>query len=314
MVKDQVDWPMSLDEILSDCVKERPILIAGPTASGKSALGLKLAQALDGEIINADALQIYAHWEILTARPSAADCATVSHHLYGHRPLLEPYSVGDWLRELDLVLEDLKDRRKTPIILGGTGLYFQALTQGLADIPPISDEIRAQADALEAEQGRDVFRDILSQDDPDALLRLDPQNPARTRRAWEVWQQTGRPMREWQDETGPALIAQSAATPILLECPVDWLNARIEMRADIMFDTGAIAETLAILDAGLWDPSHPSCKAIGAFEIVAHLQGKMGYDDMWDAVVTQTRQYAKRQRTWFRSKMSDWKKLAPNAL
>ncbi len=299
------------DEILRLCQGDQPILIAGCTASGKNALGLKLAHHFDGTIINADALQVYAGWHILTARPDADELSQAPHHLYGHVPLLTPYSTGHWLREVEAII---KTTPKRPIILGGTGLYFQALTDGLADIPMISEETRRQAEVLEADKGRHTFREILERDDPEALTTIDANNPARTRRAWEVWTETGKPLRHWQADTAPSLVSKDNVTALHLSHSVDWLNERIEKRFDLMLEAGALEEVQAVLDANQWDPHHPSCKAIGAAELVLHHQGEITLEEARDAAITQTRQYAKRQRTWFRSKMSTWNKVDAEAL
>jgi tRNA dimethylallyltransferase len=182
--------------LLKNISPEQPVLIAGPTASGKSALALEIAEASGGVIVNADALQVYDGWRVLTARPGPEEEARAPHSLYGHVPFEAEYSVGDWLRALAPLLQ--ADQR--PIIVGGTGLYFRALTEGLAEIPPIPPEIRAEAEALPAE-------DLLSwlrAHDPDTVARIDTQNPARLRRAWEVLCGTGRPLSAWQAETGAA--------------------------------------------------------------------------------------------------------------
>lgn len=276
----------------------RPILIAGPTAAGKSALALKLADALGGIIINADALQIYDCWQVLTARPSAQEMAQAPHRLYGHVGRDTAYSAGHWLRD---VSESLKDTSATPIIIGGTGLYFMALTEGLADIPATPDDIRAEAMALPLSDLARYLRDR----DPATADKIDMANPARVRRAWEVLRATGTGLAAWQSQTPPPLIASGNATCAVLGAEKDWLNDRIDMRFDMMMERGALAEVEAYLGIG-WDPSAPSAQAIGAKELVGYLQGKR---ELCDAVATakiQTHQYAKRQRTWFRKRMASW--------
>lgn len=290
---------------------DRPVLLAGPTAVGKNALALTWARQTPSWIINADALQVYKDWEILTARPDKDERAQAPHKLYGHIGLTAPYSTGHWLRELRGILTDAKTQGIRPIILGGTGLYFQAATQGLAEIPHIEDATRRAADQI-AEQGLGTFAELLAQSDPESLSRIDAQNPARTRRAWEVLRQTGRGIATWQDKTPPALLPLPEITPVLLSADTDWLNDRIDRRFLMMVDRGALDECRAVLATG-WDPRLPSCQAIGAKELISHLHGDIALDAAIAEAQTQSRQYAKRQRTWFRSKMKDWIHLSAHA-
>ncbi len=283
-----------------------PILIAGPTASGKSALSLKLSKDLNGVIINADALQVYGLWRVLTARPSEADEALAPHRLYGHVPPSEAYSVGAWLRDLDRVLNEIRQNGQRPIIIGGTGLYFSALTNGLAEIPEIPTEVRAEGDALRA-KGAEAFA-TLETDDPATWARIDRNNPARLQRAWEVLRATGRKLSDWQADTSPPLVNLENSIPICLDVDRDWLGARIDQRFDLMLSEGALSECQAWMDQGL-SMELPSAKALGAPEIIAHLNGEMSLEDARDRATIATRQFAKRQRTWFRSKMGEWEKL-----
>ena len=270
----------------------RPVLIAGPTASGKSALALTIAERQGGVIVNADALQVFDGWRVLTARPDDADLARAPHRLYGHVPFDAPYSVGDWLRDLTPLLDGAR-----PIIVGGTGLYFAALTEGLAEIPPTPPAIRAEGDAMPLP----VLLDAL---DPATAARIDRANRARVQRAWEVLQTTGRPLADWQDATPPPLLPLAQATAIAIDAPKDWLTPRIARRFETMLAGGALDEARAMLPR--WDAAHPSSKAIGAPELIAHLQGHLTLDQARDAAVIATRQYAKRQRTWARKRMRDW--------
>ncbi|MBM7067719.1 tRNA (adenosine(37)-N6)-dimethylallyltransferase MiaA [Actibacterium sp. 188UL27-1] len=285
---------------LSDLDTERPVLIAGPTASGKSALALRIAQAGGGVIVNADALQVFANWRILTARPSQTDEAAVAHHLYGHVPGTQVYSAGGWLREVAPFLTGSR-----AIIVGGTGLNFAALTQGLADIPAIPPEVRAEGDAH-------PLPHLLAQLDPRTRNRIDTANRARVQRAWEVLRATGRPLTDWQEDTGPPLLPLSDAQPLLVEADRDWLAQRIARRFDQMIALGALEEARANLPT--WDPSAPSAKAIGARELIAHLKGEVTLDAARDAATVATRQYAKRQRTWFRARMKDWHRIDAHTL
>ncbi len=287
---------------LTDIPADRPVLIAGPTASGKSALALDIARRQGGVVINADAIQIYANWRVLTARPSAEEEAEAPHLLYGHIPGDADYSVGHWLREVSPLLQG----GERPIIVGGTGLYFTALTEGLADIPATPPDIRAEADARMAEDGREA---LLAELDEESRARIDQLNPMRVQRAWEVLRATERGIAAWQDDTPPPLLPLDQTVPILFDVDKDWLNARIARRFDMMLDHGALNEARANLPH--WDPAKLSAKAIGAPELIAHLQGELTLDQAREAATIATRQFAKRQRTWFRSKMRHWRKLNP---
>ncbi|WP_322865774.1 tRNA (adenosine(37)-N6)-dimethylallyltransferase MiaA [Aquicoccus sp. G2-2] len=282
----------ALDNIPTDL----PVLIAGPTASGKSGLALAIAEAQGGTIINADALQVFSNWRILTARPSAEDEARAPHALYGHVPGDQPYSVGQWLRDIEPLL-----RTTRPIIVGGTGLYFTALTEGLAPIPETPPAIRAKADAL-------PLATLLAQIDTGTAARIDTQNRARVQRAWEVQHSTGRSLDDWQNDTPPPRLPLSACTALLLDAPKDWLTPRIESRFDQMLAQGALAEARANLAD--WAPARPSAKAIGAPELIAYLRGETTLSAAREAAIIATRQYAKRQRTWFRSRMKAWRQIS----
>lgn len=286
---------------LSNLSAELPVLIAGPTASGKSGLALKLAERQGGVIVNADALQVYACWRVLTARPSAADEALVPHRLYGHVGRDQDYSVGHWLREVAQVLAS--DAR--PIIVGGTGLYFTALTAGLAAIPAIPAQVRAEGDARR--RAGDVAG-MLAGLDPATRAAIDPQNPARVQRAWEVLRATGRGLADWQAATGPALLPLARAQALVLAPDPAWLGARIDARFDAMMAAGALDEVRAQLPH--WNPAQPSARAIGARELVAYLRGEIGRDQAVALARIASRQYAKRQRTWFRSRMAGWPAVA----
>ena len=284
---------------LSKISRERPVLLFGPTASGKSGLAMELA-ARDGRlIVNADALQVFGNWRHLTARPSAADEAALPHALYGHLARSDAYSVGAWLRDLAPHLT------RPVVIVGGTGLYFTALTQGLAQIPASPPEVRAEADALRS-TGR--LAEMLSQIDPETQARIDVANPMRVQRAWEVWRATGRGLAAWQAETGPALIALEQAETLVLRPDVCWLDARITRRFHAMIAAGALAEARA--EAPHYDPALPSAKAIGAAELIGHLRGESSLDQAIAAAILASRQYAKRQRTWGRSHMAEWREIA----
>ncbi len=288
---------------LPDIPPDRPVLIAGPTASGKSALAMQIALSQGGVIINADASQVFANWRILTARPSAQDESRVPHHLYGHIAGDAAYSVGHWLRDLAPLL----DQGARPIIVGGTGLYFSALTEGLAQIPPLPAAIRPLAEARLQSGGLAALLDDL---DPETRARIDTHNPMRVQRAWEVLRGTGRGLAAWQDDTPPPLLALSDTVPIVVDAPKDWLSPRIAQRFDAMLDSGALDEARANLPD--WNPDHLSAKAIGAPELIAHLQGSLSLAAAREAATTATRQFAKRQRTWFRARMRNWHSYRPD--
>jgi tRNA dimethylallyltransferase len=288
---------------------DRPVLIAGPTASGKSGLALRIAQAQGRVVVNADALQVHAPWRVLSARPGETDLTRAPHLLYGHVPLGAEYSVGHWLREVAPLLQI----HPNPVIIGGTGLYLSALTEGLAAIPPTPPAVRHEAEERLRTQG---LAALLADLDPATAARIDRLNPPRVQRAWEVLRATGRGLAEWQDETAPPLIPLSQSTPLLLMPDRDWLARRIERRFAAMLRDGALEEARAVL------PHWPSTahggamplwtRAIGAAELVAHLRGEISLAEAAAAATRATRQYAKRQQTWFRSRMRDWHGIDPS--
>lgn len=282
---------------VTDCA--RHVLIAGPTASGKSALAMEIAARDGGVIVNADALQVYANWRLLSARPSPEEEASRPHRLFGHVGRLDPYSTGAWLREVAELLEG----PERLIIVGGTGLYFRALTEGLVEIPPIPEAIRAEGNALREADLPAMVADL----DRQSAARVDLANPARVQRAWEVLRATGRGLAAWQDDTPAPLLPPEQATRLVLEAPKDWLTPRIERRFDLMMEAGALEEARANLEG--WDPALPSSKAIGGPELIAHLLGDISLDEARERAIIETRRYAKRQRTWFRARMRDWQQL-----
>lgn len=272
-------------------------MIAGPTASGKSALALEIAERRGGVIVNADALQVWSCWRVLSARPDAGEEARAPHRLYGHRDPGQDYSVGHWLREVAGLLH----AGARPIIVGGTGLYLTALTEGLAEIPPVPAAIRAEADGRLAGGG---LAAMIADLDPETAARTDLRNPARVQRAWEVARATGRGLAAWQADTGAPLLPIENAHPILLWPDRDWLADRIDTRFDRMLEDGALEEVRAVLP--IWDPTALWAKAIGAPELIAHLRRDLPLDEARRQAQAASRQYAKRQRTWFRRRMRDW--------
>ncbi|MCA2008814.1 tRNA (adenosine(37)-N6)-dimethylallyltransferase MiaA [Tritonibacter mobilis] len=286
---------MDIDNIPAD----RPVLIAGPTASGKSELALRIAERDGGVIINADASQVYDCWRVVTARPSAQDESRAPHLLYGHLAYDAPYSAGHWLREVTPLLNG-PDR---PIIVGGTGLYFLTLTEGMAEIPATPAAIRAEGDQMSLEALSDALDDT-------TRMRIDMKNRARVQRAWEVLRATGRALADWQDDTPPPVLPYENCTALVVEADRDWLEARIRRRFSMMIANGALDEARAM--QGRYDPHLPSCKAIGVPELMAHLNGDLSLAEAEESASVATRQYAKRQRTWFRSRMKKWQRVSPS--
>jgi tRNA dimethylallyltransferase len=295
----------ALNSYIDTVDPDKPVLIAGPTASGKSALALELATRQDRMIINADALQVYECWSVLTARPSIGDLDRARHVLYGHQPYDACYSVGTWLREVaELLISDPR-----PIITGGTGLYFSALTEGLTHIPPISTQTRERGNVLRV-QNLQAMIATLKNIDPETATGLDLENPMRVQRAWEVLQETGRGLKSWQKDTPPPLIARDQAEALVLQAPAEQLERRIIRRFDWMLENGALGEVENMLPK--WNQDLPSSRAIGAPELVAYVKGDLSLDDATTRSIIATRQYAKRQRTWFRNRLSLWKTLNLN--
>ncbi len=285
-------------KVIGNISREAPVLIAGPTASGKSALAMELA-ARDGRVVvNADALQVYGNWRVLTARPGVEDEAALPHALYGHVARERSYSVGDWLRDLAPLLD------RPVVIVGGTGLYFRALTEGLAGIPPTPPAVRLEADRRRREGG---LESLLAELDAATAARIDRRNPMRVQRAWEVLRATGRGLAEWQASTGPALLPLQRAEALVLVPEVSWLDARIARRFGRMLQLGALDEARA--ERPFWNPALPSAKAIGAAELMAHLEGRLSLAEAEAAAILASRQYAKRQRTWFRARMAAWRRI-----
>lgn len=291
-----------------DTREPRAVLIAGPTASGKSALALGLARALDGAVINADSQQVYREWRLLTARPSPEDEAAVPHFLYGHVSVASDYSVGAWLADLEAALAVCRARALRPIITGGTGLYSRALTEGLAPIPPVPRETRARAEAELARLGPDALLRRLAEHDPETAAAIDPANPARVLRALEVLEATGTGLAEWHRRTPPPLLPAEATVRLALTPPRAALYARCDARLDAMLEAGVLDEVARVMALGL-DPSLPGMKAVGAPELMAHLRGEVPLPEALARAKTATRNYAKRQLTWIRNQMRDWPRL-----
>ena len=279
------------------------VLIAGPTASGKSALALALAEARDAVIVNADAMQVYDTLAVVTARPGDADLAAAEHRLYGFVPAATRFSTGRWLEATAEVIAATGDR---PVIfVGGTGLYFDALINGFADIPSIPEtvalEVEQEVQALDAA----ARLALLQREDPVTAARLKVADPQRVIRALAVKRATGRTLSSFQDSPQAGLLDGWAVERLVLDPERDLLRERIARRFAAMFDGGAVAEVEAVLAQRL-DPSLPAMKAIGVPEISGWLAGRLTRAEALQLAITATHQYAKRQRTWFRNRMGDW--------
>ena len=281
----------------------RHVLIAGPTASGKSALALAFAERTGASIVNADALQVYRDWSVLTARPQTEDLNRAEHLLYGHVGFDTAYSVGDWLREIEVCLAN----GQRLIVVGGTGLYMTSLTQGLSEIPSTPEDLRQRGNDLYQSEGIAVFQTYLSTHDPAYFDIVDQNNHMRLQRAWEVQELTGKPMSWWRSQPKTVLLPLDRVLPLSLVSDPAWLNTRIAGRFDQMIGMGALDEVRANLDR--WDDALPSSKALGARELRAHLLGEMSLEEAVERAKIATRQFAKRQRTWFRSNMGDWRQV-----
>ena len=288
------------------------ILIAGPTASGKSALALDLAERKGGVIVNTDSMQGYSVLDVLTARPGAADLARVPHYLYGHVHPSSAYSTGAWLRDVMKLIDDGVLSGRPVIFVGGTGLYFRALAEGISEMPDIPQRIRDRWRYELKEQGAVKLHQILMHEDSRVAMTLKPTDSQRIVRALEVLDASGRSILEWQAVRGQPLIDRSAAHFIVIEPDRAALVARIEARFDQMLDKGALDEVrrLAALDL---DADLPAMKAIGVRELQAAMAGNMGFPEAIERAKIATRQYAKRQATWFRHQLGpEWRRLSPN--
>ncbi len=286
---------------------KRTILIAGPTASGKSAAALAVAEKIHGEIVNADALQVYRDLRVLSARPSSADEARRPHHLYGHVDGAVRYSAGEWSRETARTVADIHARGKAAIVVGGTGLYFRVLEKGLSEAPPIPDEVREAAAARYDEIGPEAFRAEVLSFDPE-MARLGPTDRQRHVRAWEVFQASGAPLSEIQGRPSAPIVDHVEAR-VVIEPARETLYAAIERRYDAMLAAGALGEARALLSRRL-DPGLPIMKAVGAAELMAHLEGWATLEEAIDLAKRNTRRFAKRQLTWFRNQAAEWSRAA----
>jgi tRNA dimethylallyltransferase len=291
---------------ITNLAARRAILIAGPTASGKSAIGLRLARRLNGVIVNADSMQVYAEMRVLTARPEAADERAVPHRLYGHVSARENYSVARWLEDVRRVLAEIEQLGQRPVFVGGTGLYFNALTQGLSPMPEIHSEVRAYWRAEAHGRTPGELHDELVRLDPLTASRIRPSDRQRTVRALEVIQSTGRPLALWQADAGTPLLPAGSWRGLVIAPERAELYARAEARFDQMMATGALEEVRRLREMQL-DPELPAMRALGVSSLMEHLVGGVSLEAAGEVAKTQTRQYIKRQLTWLRRYMISWK-------
>jgi tRNA dimethylallyltransferase len=281
-------------------------LIAGPTASGKSALALALAERTGGTIVNADSAQVYRNLRIVTARPAPEEEARVPHRLYGTRDGARPYSAAEWATDARAAIRETHEAGKLPILIGGTGLYIRTLLDGIAPVPEIDPAVRAGARALPVPEAHAA----LAAEDPEAAARLRATDTARVARALEVVRSTGRPLAQWQRQRVGGIGNEVALAPLILLPPRDWLYARCDVRFNKMLSDEGIAEVSSLLDRNL-SPALPVMRAIGVREIGAFVRGELSREQALAAGRQATRRYAKRQYTWFAHQPPlDWPRLA----
>jgi tRNA dimethylallyltransferase len=288
----------------------KAILIAGPTASGKSALALEFAQATGGVVINADSMQVYRDLRIITARPTTEEEARVPHRLYGHVDAAINFSAGGWVADAATVLAEVRAQNRLPIFIGGSGLYFKALTRGLSAVPPIAPEIRENVRARLERDGVEALHAELGQRDPASAERLKPRDRTRVARALEVVEATGRSLTDWHRDGLPPLLPPEQFTALFLAADRDALYARIDARYDAMLEAGALDE-VAALAARRLDPWLPAMKAHGVPALIRHLNGEITREEAAAIGRADTRHYAKRQFTWFRHQLPEFEWVMP---
>jgi tRNA dimethylallyltransferase len=286
------------------------VLIAGPTASGKSALALELAQATGGVIVNADSMQVYRDLRVLTARPTLEEETRAPHRLYGHIDAAVNFSAGAWVADAAAVLAEARAQNRLPIFVGGSGLYFKALTRGLSAVPPIPPDVREDVRARLQRDGVEALHAALMQRDPASAERLKPRDRTRIARALEVVEATGRSLSDWHRDGLPPQLAPRAFTAVFLEPERDELYARIDARFDAMLKEGALDEVAALASRKL-DPLLPAMKAHGVPPLVRHLSGELTRQEAAAIGRADTRHYAKRQFTWFRHQLPAFEWVKP---
>lgn len=288
------------------------LFLAGPTASGKTALALAAAEALGGEIVNADSMQVYADLRVLSARPSDAELARAPHHLFGHVDADEPYSVGRWLREATGALADIAERGRTAIVVGGTGLYFKALTEGLADVPDPGTEAEAEARMILETRGVEALHALAEQLDPEGAAKVSPTDRQRLLRLVAVARGTGQALSKLRARTAPPVLP-GAWRGLVLEPDREHLYRRIDARAHRMLEAGAADEAVALAARGL-AADRSALKALGVTTLDDWARGALTQAEALEVLARDTRRYAKRQLTWFRNQTADWPRVATTAL
>jgi tRNA dimethylallyltransferase len=291
----------------------KAVLIAGPTASGKSALALELALAAGGVVINADSMQVYRDLRIITARPTDGDEARVPHRLYGHVDAAVNFSAGAWVGDAAKALEEAKAEGRLPIFIGGTGLYFKALTAGLSVVPPIPAEVREDVRARLERNGVEALHAELAASDPRAAERLNLRDRTRIARALEVVEATGRSLLDWHHEGQPPLLPRDSFRAVFLAPERDELYARIDARFEAMLVAGALKEVERLADRNL-DPLLPAMKAHGVPALIRHLRGELSLEQAATIGRADTRHYAKRQFTWFRHQLPEFEWVKPEEM
>jgi tRNA dimethylallyltransferase len=288
------------------------VLIAGPTASGKSALALAVARKTGGIVINADSMQVYRDLKVITARPTGDEEALVPHRLYGHVDAAVNFSAGAWVADAAAVLKHARAEKRLAIFVGGSGLYFKALTRGLSAVPPIPPEVREAVRARLERDGVEALHAELARRDLPAAERLKPRDRTRIARALEVVEATGRSLSDWHREGLPPLLPKGTFSALFLEPDRDWLYARIDARFEAMLTAGALEEVAALASRKL-DPLLPAMKAHGVPALTAHLAGKLSLEEASEIGRADTRHYAKRQFTWFRHQLPEFEWVKPTA-
>jgi len=298
--------------VASHVENDKAVLIAGPTASGKSALALELAQKTGGVVINADSMQVYRDLRVLTARPAPGEEARVPHRLYGHVDAAVNFSAGSWVADAANVLAEVRAQNRLPIFAGGSGLYFKALTRGLSAVPPIPAEIREAVRARLERDGVEALHAELARRDPASAERLKPRDRSRIARALEVVEATSRSLTDWHRDGLPPLLPQASFRAVFLAPDRDQLYARIDARFEAMLQAGALEE-VARLAARQLDPLLPAMKAHGVPALIRHVRGEIRLEEAAEIGRADTRHYAKRQFTWFRHQLPEFEWVKPEA-
>jgi tRNA dimethylallyltransferase len=298
--------------VASHVENDKAVLIAGPTASGKSALALELAQKTGGVVINADSMQVYRDLRVLTARPTFEEEARAPHRLYGHVDAAVNFSAGSWVADATNVLAEVRGQNRLPIFAGGSGLYFKALTRGLSAVPPIPAEIREAVRARLERDGVEALHAELARRDPASAERLKPRDRSRIARALEVVEATSRSLTDWHRNGLPPLLPPASFRAVFLAPDRDRLYARIDTRFDAMLQAGALQEVEALASRKL-DALLPAMKAHGVPALIRHLRGEIGLDEAAGIGRADTRHYAKRQFTWFRHQLPEFEWVRPEA-